>query len=235
MSDYKLTITPIKPDEIPPEETILALGQEVLESTSTWKQGKSYHNHTVKTLSRPKGPGDGASWHCRLSEHKPEDATFDEFWSKVGVNKAENEMKFIGDIKKVTLIKQISPTMSIWSMYYHLPPPISARTFTVLQVTHLYEASPRSGIIVSIPVDVTHDPELAKLEEKAVKGRYVAAERFRELENGNVEWIVATSSTPGGMIPQFITDKSMPSKISDDVPHFLHWFHTVRDSPTNTN
>ena len=69
-------------------------------------------------------------------------------------------------------------------------------------------------IIVSIPVDVTGEEEYAKLEEKGVKWRYASVERLQELENGKVEWRMATSSTPGGNIPQFIADSSMASTIS---------------------
>jgi hypothetical protein len=106
---YQLSIEPVKPagmcavapvdlsrcqnntPEIPPEETILALAREVLESTKSWKAGKTFAKGTVQTLSRPKRSGDGAAWHCRVSKHTKDDATFDEFWSKLGVNKAENE------------------------------------------------------------------------------------------------------------------------------------------------
>ncbi len=49
----------------------------------------------MKTFSRPKGSKDGAGWHLRVSEHTKEDATFDEFWSKLGLNKAENEMQYV--------------------------------------------------------------------------------------------------------------------------------------------
>lgn len=78
-------LTEIAP-ELPSEETILALGEALLESTKSWKQGKTF-NKVVKTSSRPKGPQDGAPWHCRVSEHASEDATFDEFWSKLGEDK----------------------------------------------------------------------------------------------------------------------------------------------------
>lgn len=71
-------------------------------------------------------------------------------------------------------------------------------------------------MVISIPVDLSGpgDEELAKLEEKGTKGRYVSVERLIELEDGNVEWQMATSSTPGGSIPNFITENSMPGQIS---------------------
>ncbi|KAH7889637.1 hypothetical protein F5I97DRAFT_1940937 [Phlebopus sp. FC_14] len=226
---YQLSIAAIKPTEIPSEDTILALGRELIESTKTWKQGKTYVKGNVLTFSRPKRPGDGAPWHCRVSEHTKEDATFEEFWSKLGVNKAHNEKEFIGAIKKVAQVRHISPTQSIWTLYYTFPPPVSPRVFTVLQTTHLDESLPRTGIIVSIPIDLSEDEELSKIEEKATRGRYVSVERLLELENGRVEWRMATSSTPGGNIPSFISEGSMPSQISADVPHFLKWFHTIRE------
>jgi len=230
MSDYQLSITPLKISEIPSEETILALGNAVLDSAPTWKPGKTFQKNTVKTFSRPKGPQDGAPWHARLSEHTAADATFDEFWSKLGVNKAENEKEYISDIKKVALVKQISPTQSVWTLYYTFTPPVSPRVFTVLQTSHVTETSPKTGIIVSIPIDLAGD-DLAKIEEKGVKARYVSAERLKELDDGNVEWIMATSSTPGGNIPSFIAESTMDSTISHDVTHFLRWFHTIRQKP----
>jgi hypothetical protein len=86
-----MILTIIKYIDIPSDESILTAGRELLESTKSWNQGKSYHNNTVKTWSRPKGPKDGAAWHTRVSEHTSKDATFDEFWSKLGNDKAVNE------------------------------------------------------------------------------------------------------------------------------------------------
>jgi len=226
---YQLTITPVKASEFPSDETLLALADELLQTTDSWKKGKLYHK-TVQTYSRAKGPNDGAPWHARVSVHAKEDATFDEFWSKLGQNKAENEKEFIDAIKKVTKVKRISETQTIYTLYYTFPPPVSPRVFTVLQTTYLKEDSPKTGIIVSVPVDLSEDPELAKLEEKGTKGRYVSVERLLELEDGKTEWRMATSSTPGGSIPTFIAESSMAGQISADVPHFLHWFHKIRES-----
>ena len=70
-------------------------------------------------------------------------------WNGLGVNKAEKEKEFvclsypsseaslyessryIEDLKKVTLIKQISSTESIWNTYYHIPPPLSHSSQTM--------------------------------------------------------------------------------------------------------
>jgi hypothetical protein len=131
------------------------------------------------------------------------------------------------------LIKKISATQEIWSSYYEFPSiGVSPRVFTVLQVKHCDSNSPRTGYVIlsallrslltqlsislfiSIPVDLTSDPELAKLEEKGVRGRYVSVECIKELPNGKTEWRMATSSSPGGRLPALVVEKTMPSTIS---------------------
>ncbi|KAJ8519475.1 hypothetical protein ONZ45_g3554 [Pleurotus djamor] len=228
LSPYQLTITtPLKLGNIPSQEAIIQAGVQILESVKDWRKGKVYHG--VQTFSRPKQAIDGAPWHCRLSEHAAEEVTFDQLWSKLGVNKPEHEKQFIPEVHSVTLIKEVSDTQSVWSMHYKFPPPVSPRVFTELQVTELSSESPRAGTIVSIPIDLSSpgDEEYAKLETKGVKGKYVSVERIRELENGNTEWIMATSSTPGGSIPSFIVESTMASTISQDVPHLLKWLKSL--------
>ncbi|KAF7294745.1 DUF3074 domain-containing protein [Mycena indigotica] len=224
----KLTITPLKPSAIPGDDEIMLEAESLLDSITSWKAGKTYH-HTVKTYSHPKGPDDGAPWHARVSVHKPEEATMLQMWDKLGKDKAVNEKEFIPDIAKVAKVKEVSATQTIWTLYYTFSPPIiSPRVFTVVQITRLSESSPRSGLIVSIPVDLSGDEELAKLEEKGVRGRYVSVERLLELPDGTTEWRMATSSTPGGSIPSYFVEKSMDSKIAEDVPHFMKWLHSLR-------
>ncbi|KAF8197522.1 hypothetical protein BJ912DRAFT_78170 [Pholiota molesta] len=222
-----LTITPLRPSEIPPEDEIVEQGKKLIEATESWKAGKTFFE-IVHTSSRPKLAGDGAPWYCRFSEHKPSDITFDQLWDKIAHNKAENELQFIHEIKKAVKVKDISPTASIWTLYYTFTPPVSPRVFTELQVVHFSESKPRTGLVISLAIDLTGqgDEELHLLEEHGTKGRYVSVERIMELENGNTEWRMATSSTPGGSIPNFIVDSTMAKKISSDVPQFMKWFST---------
>jgi len=65
-----------------------------------------------------------------------------------------------------------------------------------------------------LSIDLSDNAELQKLEEKGTKGRYVSVERVMELENGNTEWRMATSSTPGGSIPTFLVESTMAKKIA---------------------
>ncbi|KAF7338158.1 DUF3074 domain-containing protein [Mycena venus] len=211
-----LSITPLKPSAIPSDEEVMKAADALLETTASWKEGKTFHKQ-VKTYSHPKGPDDGAAWHSRVSVHKPEEATFAQMWAKLGEDKAVNEAKFIPNIKKVTKVKEISATQNIWTLYYTLhvsmTRPLVAGAQKLGLNPQITQSPPRT--IVSIPVDLTEDESLAKLEEKGVRGRYVSVERILELEDGNIEWSMATSSTPGGSIPTYFVERSMASQIAE--------------------
>jgi hypothetical protein len=69
---------------------------------------------------------------------------------------------------------------------------------------------------VSIPINLSspEDEALAALEEKGVKARYASVERILELPGDKVEWRMATASSAGGLIPQFLTDFALPEAVS---------------------
>ncbi len=94
--------------ELPSDEQVIAAAREVLEASTGWKKGKAYQKNTVRTYSRPKGPDDGAPWHCRVSEHAEAEATFDEFWSKIGTNHSENEKEYA----RPSLSEEVVTTMT---------------------------------------------------------------------------------------------------------------------------
>lgn len=127
--------------ELPDGTSLLAQGREILASTASWKPGKTFFKN-VRTFSRAKGPGDNAGWHGRTSEHE---GSFDEFWNLLGVDKGLNEMRYVHEVKKATLVREVAPGQAVWSMFYRFPPPVSPRVFTVLQVTELSQTSPREG------------------------------------------------------------------------------------------
>ncbi|KAH8827018.1 hypothetical protein DL96DRAFT_1710171 [Flagelloscypha sp. PMI_526] len=220
---FQLTILrPLRPSDIPNQSTIDEAGLQLLKSTYSWKAGKTFNG--VKTYSRSKTSDDGAPWFCRVSEHASSEVDFDTLWRALSVNKAETEKQFIPEISKVTKVKDLTPQQQIWTMLYKFSPPIADRIFTVVQSISLHEESGRrSGLVVSIPVDLSGDHEASQLEAAGVRGKYVSVEQLVELENGSVEWRMATSSSPGGRIPSFIVDSTMASTIAKDVPHLLSW------------
>jgi hypothetical protein len=78
---------------LPSEDELLAAGAEILDSVTSWKAGKTFHDGVVRTFSRPKVDGDGAPWHYRVSEHAVTEATFDDFAEKLCKDKPENQKK----------------------------------------------------------------------------------------------------------------------------------------------
>jgi hypothetical protein len=88
-------------------------------------------------------------------------------------------------------VKKISDDQEIWVTHFALKPPASNRLFTILIATRVDTDSTtglRTGYVMSIPVDVSSDPELTKLEYNATRGSYSAIERIRELPDGSVNW-----------------------------------------------
>ncbi len=56
--------------------------------------------------------------------------------------------RYIEEVKKATLVKKISATQEIWTMYYEFSSfGISPRVFTVLQVTHYDSSDARTGCV----------------------------------------------------------------------------------------
>lgn len=230
LTSFNLNVTPIKVQEIPSEDILLQSGKELIEASQSWKQGKAYCKGLVRGISAPKGSDDEEPWFGRVSVHEPDSVSFDEFWFGLGTNKPEHEAKFVHNIDGKKLLKRISDRAEIWNVHYKFSPPISNRTFTVLQVIGLDPSSPkRSGLIVSVPIDVSSDPEMANSEIIGTRGRYVSVERIQELEDGKVEWRMVTSSTPGGSIPGFMVHSSLPGQIANDVPLFLAWLSSDKE------
>jgi len=94
---------------------------------------------------------------------------------------------------------------------------VGVRPFISFASTDIVLTDRSHSIIVSVPVDLSSpsDAELAKLEGKGVKGRYVVIERVMETESGNTEWCMATTGTAGGNLPQVFVEQAMASKVSN--------------------
>ncbi|ETS87598.1 hypothetical protein PFICI_01426 [Pestalotiopsis fici W106-1] len=99
-------------------------------------------------------------------------------------------------------------------------------------------------IVVSIPVPDFGSSENSKLakESGAQVALYVSVERIRKLaasssppqhdggnnNGGSIEWIMATASDAGGVLPQFVQNVAMPGVVWKDVPLFLGWIAKER-------
>jgi hypothetical protein len=77
--------------DLPDQAVILASAKALIESTASWKQGKTFKDGNVQTFYRSKQGTDQMNWYGRVSEHPKSEGAFDEFWSKLAIDKVENE------------------------------------------------------------------------------------------------------------------------------------------------
>ncbi|KAG8977779.1 hypothetical protein FRB90_008685, partial [Tulasnella sp. 427] len=219
---------------VPSFETCMQAARQIMADAANWTEGKTFNDGACRTYSRkiPSGP----PWHMRVTRHGPEDGTFTDFWNALGSNHSEHELEYIPELSKATMMQAIEPgVMEVWSLHYALNSPFSPRTFTVLIVTHLEAVSPRQGWVISMPFDPKGDEALLSLEERGVRGRYAAVERLRELEDGTVEWRVATTTTVGGFVPDWVTSRAVPKAIAEDVLQFLAWMKQKREKSATSS
>ncbi|KAJ7102852.1 hypothetical protein C8R44DRAFT_640750 [Mycena epipterygia] len=200
-----------EPSEIPRDDAVISAARALMKDALSWKLGNAYQHGIVQTAHAVLP--DGCSWHARTSRHA---LPFDQFWAVLGHQWMSAKKAYIHEIKKVSLVKTLSPTASIWTIQYGFSPPVSPRVFTVLQVTHLDPSTPRTGWVVHMPIDLTGpgDEELLAQEHTGIKGRYACVEMITELADGRTEWRLVTCSTPAGLIPKSLADKTLPARIS---------------------
>ncbi|KAK7989029.1 hypothetical protein PG989_009344 [Apiospora arundinis] len=122
-------------------------------------------------------------------------------------------------------------------------PVLKDRTFPVLQLTATAMtgsgAEAKEFVVVSIPLPDFGTSEASQLarEKGAQIAVYVSVERIRVLEQnqahqsgkaGEIEWLMATASDAGGVLPSWVQNMAMPGMIWKDVPLFLKWIDGER-------
>lgn len=103
-------------------------------------------------------------------------------------------------------------------------PLLKDRIFSVVQVT-----ASRMGdggkefVVISVPVRDWETGLGREGETQHVRGAYVAVERVRKLDTGEIEWVMATASDAKGSLPMWLQTKAVPGQIAKDVGLFLGW------------
>jgi len=140
--------------------------------------------------------------------------------------------RYLPEISKVTRIKYISESQSIWTVLFTSPPPFSPRVYTILQASWLLEHSHnRRGIIVTIPIDLSSKStrNLAELEEEGVRGLYVCVEHVREMAGDVIEWRRVVCLDRGGFIPKFMAQKGILNKLIQENIECLKWLKNLTE------
>lgn len=116
------------------------------------------------------------------------------------------------------------------------PKPLKNRTFPVVQVAAELEGH-KEFVVVSIPLnDFEKSPFAEYARDKSlVVGYYVSVERIRILpDSGEIEWLMATASDAGGVLPSWVQNLAVPSQIAKDVEMFLAWIPSQRSGYSKT-
>ncbi|KAM0788242.1 hypothetical protein ACM66B_001394 [Microbotryomycetes sp. NB124-2] len=210
-------------------DSVLSSASALMESLAgdepradVWTKGSVYNKQSCPTQSyssRATPPGTQASpfkWHVRRSHHaRP---SYDVWKRGLLVNHNENERQYIESLEHVEQLQQIAPgELELWRVAYHMAFPTSNRDFSFAILTRETSAATgsRAFTVVSMPVQ---RPKQAGF----TRAKYVSVEHVRE-EGDGVTWTMATSSDAGGLVPRFVSELAMPSKIAEDVPSFLKW------------
>lgn len=186
------------------------------------------------------------TWAARVSVHEdaaaPGTASWGEFYDAVKARHAETEDDFTPTIVGMRTAHQWDcsgieleascrrawgeVTFRIVESRHILPPGMSDRVFAVAQMTAaLRDPEEKEFVVVSIPVrDFAGDPEARFCSQSGVVvGSYAAVERMRRLPGGATEWVMATASEAGGLLPSWLQARAVPGQIAKDVPLFLAW------------
>ncbi|KAK4050075.1 hypothetical protein OIV83_003645 [Microbotryomycetes sp. JL201] len=234
-----LSLNPIDPKTLPQDtqdpkyaqfiDSVLQAAAALVESLDGdeprrefWSKGSLYNKPTCPTQSyssRTTPPGTQSSpyrWHVRKSRHSA--PSYDVWKRGLLVNHTENEKAYIESLKHVEQLQQIANgELELWRAAYHMAFPTSNRDFCFAICTR--ETSTTEGartfMVISMPVDYPRQAGFTR-------AKYVSVEHVCE-QDGEIVWTMATSSDAGGLVPRFVSELAMPSKIAEDVPSFLSW------------
>ncbi|CZT49643.1 uncharacterized protein RSE6_10521 [Rhynchosporium secalis] len=190
------------------------------------------------------------TWFCRRSSHRnapePKTASWKEFVRCFKEHHAESEHAFtptvIGDRQamswdtsgievEVRGERWAGITVVVEEMKHRIDPkPLSNRVFTVVQIIAALSGT-SEFLVISIPItDFGKSPYADFAKDKSlVAGAYASVERIRILpSNGEIEWIMATASDAGGLIPQWVQNLAVPAAVAKDVDFFMSWIPSQR-------
>ena len=190
------------------------------------------------------------TWFCRRSCHRNRaekgTASWEEFVRYFKEHHAESEEAFTptvigareaikwnaGGIEvEVNGERFTSITVAVEEMKHKIDPkPLKNRTFPVIQVAAMLAGS-QEFLVVSIPIhDFNKSPYAEFARDKSlVVATYTSIERIRVLpSNGDIEWIMATASDAGGVLPQWMQNLAVPGTVAKDVELFMSWIPSQR-------
>ena len=207
----------------------------------TYKLNKVNSNINVQTYHIDKLNGD--YWCARVSTLKEIDVEDKRrYYSKLekyivgSISSLENthteyEKQYIHELvdyelKPITLTpnKDFETFTYLARLEYKFPIPLRRRVF--FELIHICKSRMESlSYIISLPID----PTCFQSESlNIVHARYASIEKISyDKSTNDLEWLMATCSSPGGSIPDWLSKLSINKAIAKDVPSFLNWSDSI--------
>lgn len=207
-----------------PRQTLLADAQQILKSIPNWNVGKTHYEHTNHATKITHDTIDGDYWCARHSVLK--DLPIDKFKSaiigttEIGFTHSDHELHYVHEIElmEVRNIKKYEDNGWSYTIHaiYDFGFPLNKRLFN--ELVHVF-VSNDEALVVSVPIEG---------EIEGVLGSYVSVEEIKWGNGDSVEWTVATTSKPGGIVPDWVTRLSIGGAIAKDVPNVLEYIESKK-------
>jgi len=221
VSDFEFTLKPITEKRVPAFDRVIAGARALASSCENWQQGKPIGN--VRMYSHRPADRKEPRWFARVSEHSGKHGgnAFNQLWSLLSSkDRFTRELKYNRLLASVTMLKEVE-WGEVWSLHSTFRSPISPRSFTVLTTSHLEDTranTPRIGWRVLIPFAIdSNDASLSLFVEPGIVGQCAVVDRIRELENGKVEWLSASTVNFGGLLPTWLNERLVVSRTGDMI------------------
>ncbi|CCG24448.1 hypothetical protein CORT_0F02230 [Candida orthopsilosis Co 90-125] len=207
-----------------PRQTLLADAQQILKSIPNWNVGKTHYEHTNHATKITHDTIDGDYWCARHSVLK--DLPIDKFKSaiigttEIGFTHSDHELHYVHEIESMEVRNTKKYEDNGWSYTIHaiydFGFPLNKRSFN--ELVHVF-VSNDEALVVSVPIEG---------EIEGVLGSYVSVEEIKWGNGDSVEWTVATTSKPGGIVPDWVTRLSIGGAIAKDVPNVLEYIESKK-------
>ncbi|KAI9674518.1 MAG: hypothetical protein M1817_001856 [Caeruleum heppii] len=201
----------------------------------------------LSDTSRDKAAYPPEIWFARRSFHANNlaagNATFEEFKQGLKTRHAENERAYTPDVVDAWKVLQWDIPeracvagyhdieLNVYEMCHKLPKPLQKRIFPVAIISACMTET--SFIVVQVPitpreVGMLRGAKHCREGGNEVFGVYTSVEHVSINQDDNIQWVMATSSDAGGLLPRFVQDMGAPKMIARDVPYFLDWTSSRR-------
>ncbi|KAI5956961.1 hypothetical protein KGF54_000580 [Candida jiufengensis] len=204
-----------------PRQFLLEESEKILKSIPNWEKGKSYYQDTSYPVETSHKTIDGNYWCARETELKNIDV--EKFknciigTTEIGFTHSNHELNYVHPIQEMIVNDLKKYEDNGWSYtihaLYNFGFPLTKRYFN--ELVHVFVANDRA-LIISVPI---------KGKEDGVLGTYISIEEIKWTAH-SVNWIVATTSSAGGMIPDFLTKMSLGGELVKDVPEVLAYINS---------